>query len=160
MTSLRLIRLCQCGQVNTIYSFIKTHLKQKTIIFLSTCKQVRYYHEVFCRLRPGVPLLALQGKQKQMKRLAIFTKFADSQAHDYSPGPPAPCPCPSPPLGTNRPRCSSPPILRPGGSIFPPSTGSSKQTARTTSRLTSTGRAGPHGSTPTARHCWCWRRPR
>jgi len=66
-------------KINTIYSFIKTHIKSKTIIFLSTCKQVRFYHEMFCRLRPGIPLMALQGKQKQMKRLAIFTKFADTQ---------------------------------------------------------------------------------
>jgi len=65
-------------KVNTVWSFIKTHLKAKSIIFLSTCKQVRYYHEVFCRMRPGIPLMALQGKQKQMKRLAIFYKFCEA----------------------------------------------------------------------------------
>lgn len=36
-------------KISIIWSFIKNHLKQKSIIFLSSCKQVKYIYEVFCR---------------------------------------------------------------------------------------------------------------
>ena len=39
-------------------------------------------YECFCRLRPGVPLLALYGKQKQMKRMGIYNDFRKKQ-HAY-----------------------------------------------------------------------------
>ncbi|KAI8832716.1 P-loop containing nucleoside triphosphate hydrolase protein [Chytridium lagenaria] len=63
------------AKLDMLYSFIKTHLKSKTIVFLSSCKQVRFIFETFCKLHPGVPLLCLHGKQKQQKRLAIFEEF-------------------------------------------------------------------------------------
>ena len=37
--------------------------------------QVKFVFEVFRRLRPGIPLLALYGKQKQLKRVAIYNDF-------------------------------------------------------------------------------------
>jgi hypothetical protein len=37
--------------------------------------QVRFLYETFRRMRPGVPLMALYGKQKQMKRMAIYNDF-------------------------------------------------------------------------------------
>ena len=43
-------------------------------------RQVRFVSAVFSRLRPGVPLMCLYGKQKQMKRLATFYKFCDAPA--------------------------------------------------------------------------------
>ena len=49
----------------------------KVIVFMSTCNQVRYAHEALRRLRPGVPLRALHGKMKQMKRLAAFYDFCE-----------------------------------------------------------------------------------
>lgn len=42
----------------------------KTIIFVSTCKQVRFLFEAFRKLRPGVPLRALHGKMAQIKRMS------------------------------------------------------------------------------------------
>ena len=63
-----------------LYSFIKTHLKQKTIVFVSSCKQVRFIYETFCKLQPGIPLLCLHGKQKQPKRMAIFDSFCRKQS--------------------------------------------------------------------------------
>lgn len=30
---------------------------------------------VFCRLRPGLPILALHGKQQQMKRMEVYRDF-------------------------------------------------------------------------------------
>lgn len=45
------------------------HTQAKTIIFVSTCKQVRFLFEAFRKLRPGVPLRALHGKMAQIKRM-------------------------------------------------------------------------------------------
>lgn len=54
--------------------------QSKIIIFLSTCKQVRFYFELFRRLRPGVPLRALHGKMSQAKRMDVFYEFNDARA--------------------------------------------------------------------------------
>ncbi|KAI8815436.1 P-loop containing nucleoside triphosphate hydrolase protein [Cladochytrium replicatum] len=67
-------------KLSVLYSFIRTHLKQKTLIFLSSCKQVRFVHEIFCKLQPGIPLLCLHGKQKQPKRVSIFETFCRKKA--------------------------------------------------------------------------------
>lgn len=62
-------------KLDRLWSFIKSHLSCKSIIFLSSCKQVRFVYEAFCKLQPGVPLACLHGRQKQPKRLAIFQDF-------------------------------------------------------------------------------------
>ena len=62
-------------KLSVLYSFIRSHVSFKTIVFLSSCKQVKYTYEAFCRLRPGVPLMALYGRQKQIKRMAIYNDF-------------------------------------------------------------------------------------
>lgn len=36
-------------KIAILWSFIRNHLKQKSIIFLSSCKQVKYIYEIFCR---------------------------------------------------------------------------------------------------------------
>ena len=64
-------------KVNVLWSFIKTHLRAKVIIFLSTCKQVKFMYEAFKKLRPGVPLRSLHGKMKQFKRMAVFYDFCE-----------------------------------------------------------------------------------
>ncbi|KAJ3187244.1 ATP-dependent RNA helicase dbp4 [Irineochytrium annulatum] len=66
-------------KLDMLFSFLKTHLKQKVLIFLSSCKQVRFVFETFCKLHPGVPLMCLHGKQKQQKRMAIFDDFCRKQ---------------------------------------------------------------------------------
>ena len=63
------------NKLDLLFSFIKTHLKQKIIVFLSSCKQVRFVFETFCKMQPGIPLLCLHGKQKQQKRMGIFSQF-------------------------------------------------------------------------------------
>ncbi|RIA99079.1 P-loop containing nucleoside triphosphate hydrolase protein [Glomus cerebriforme] len=69
--------VCELPQkLNILFSFIKSHLQTKALVFLSSCKQVRFVFETFCKLHPGVPLLHLHGKQKQTKRLEIFDKFS------------------------------------------------------------------------------------
>lgn len=62
-------------KITMIWSFIKTHLKQKAIVFLSSCKQVKYIYEIFCKLRPGSSLLALYGTLHQDRRMAIYNEF-------------------------------------------------------------------------------------
>ena len=67
-------------KISTLFSFIKTHLQVKSIIFLSSCKQVRFTYEVFRRLRPGVPLMCLYGRQNQVKRVAVYKDFCQKKA--------------------------------------------------------------------------------
>ena len=62
-------------KLSVLWSFIKTHLQSKTIVFLSSCKQVRFVFETFCRMHPGVSLLHLHGKQKQSARLTMYQRF-------------------------------------------------------------------------------------
>ncbi|XP_015600173.1 probable ATP-dependent RNA helicase DDX10 isoform X2 [Cephus cinctus] len=62
-----------------LWSFIRNHLKQKVIIFFSSCKQVKYTYEAFCRMRPGVSLLALYGSLHQLKRMSIYETFCKKQ---------------------------------------------------------------------------------
>ncbi|EPX73120.1 ATP-dependent RNA helicase Hca4 [Schizosaccharomyces octosporus yFS286] len=66
-------------KLDILFGFIRTHLKNKSIVFLSSCKQVRFVFETFRRLRPGVPLMHLHGKQKQASRTEITAKFTASQ---------------------------------------------------------------------------------
>ena len=62
-------------KLDVLWSFIKTHLKAKTLVFLSSCNQVKFVYEALCRLRPGIVIAALHGKVKQEKRLQIFQDF-------------------------------------------------------------------------------------
>ena len=68
--------VCELPQkLDMLYSFIKSHLTSKIIIFMSSCKQVKFTYEAFRRMRPGTPLMALYGRQKQPKRVGIYNDF-------------------------------------------------------------------------------------
>nr|XP_034970312.1 probable ATP-dependent RNA helicase DDX10 isoform X2 [Zootoca vivipara] len=68
--------VCELHQkINMLYSFLRSHLNKKSIVFFASCKEVQYLFRVFCRLRPGLPILALHGKQQQMKRMEVYTDF-------------------------------------------------------------------------------------
>lgn len=62
-------------KITMLWSFLKTHLKQKCIVFMSTCKQVKYIYEIFHKLRPGCSLLALYGSLHQARRKTIYDEF-------------------------------------------------------------------------------------
>ncbi|KAH8420557.1 hypothetical protein KR009_011329 [Drosophila setifemur] len=62
-------------KITMLWSFIKNHLKQKIIVFVSSCKQAKFLYEIFCKLRPGSPLLALYGTLHQDRRIAIYEDF-------------------------------------------------------------------------------------
>ncbi|KAM0276936.1 hypothetical protein ACHAQH_006221 [Verticillium albo-atrum] len=65
-------------KLDTLYGFIKSNLKSKMIVFFSSGKQVRFVYESFRHLSPGIPLLHLLGKQKQMQRMEITRRFAEA----------------------------------------------------------------------------------
>lgn len=67
-------------KVQMLWSFLKTHLTHKTVIFVSSCKQAKFLHEAFRKLRPGVPLRCLHGKMKQQKRLIVFQEFCQANS--------------------------------------------------------------------------------
>ncbi|KAF4956824.1 hypothetical protein FSARC_11466 [Fusarium sarcochroum] len=62
-------------KLDTLYGFIKANLKSKIIVFLSSGKQVRFVYESFRHLQPGIPLLHLHGRQKQIARMEITSRF-------------------------------------------------------------------------------------
>ncbi|ATY67112.1 ATP-dependent RNA helicase DBP4 [Cordyceps militaris] len=62
-------------KLDTLFGFIKASLKSKIIVFLSSGKQVRFVYESFRHLQPGIPLLHLHGRQKQVQRLEITNRF-------------------------------------------------------------------------------------
>lgn len=65
-------------KLDTLWSFIRSNLKAKTIVFLSSGKQVRFVYEAFRHMRPGVSLLHLHGRQKLGARMDITRKFSSS----------------------------------------------------------------------------------
>ncbi|NXV30006.1 DDX10 helicase, partial [Rissa tridactyla] len=73
--------VCELHQkVNMLYSFLRSHLKKKSIVFFASCKEVQYLFRMFCKLQPGLPVLALHGKQHQMKRMEVYTCFVRKKA--------------------------------------------------------------------------------
>ncbi|RAK97534.1 RNA-dependent ATPase HCA4 [Aspergillus ibericus CBS 121593] len=66
-------------KLDVLWSFIRSNLKSKTIVFLSSGKQVRFVYESFRHMQPGIPLMHLHGRQKQGGRLDITTKFSQAQ---------------------------------------------------------------------------------
>ena len=62
-------------KLDVLFSFLKSHLKSKIIVFMSTCAQVRFVYECFRSMQPGIPLIALHGKIKQEKRTIVFLDF-------------------------------------------------------------------------------------
>ncbi|KAL0234193.1 hypothetical protein PCE1_001231 [Barthelona sp. PCE] len=65
-------------KIKTLFAFMKSHLRSKIMVFASTTKQVRFLFELFCQMRPGIPLLHLHGKQKLQRRFGITETFMES----------------------------------------------------------------------------------
>ena len=66
-------------KMEVLWSFIKTHLTSKTLIFFSSCKQVKFVYEIFKRMRPGVPLSCIHGRLKQARRQGVFYNFCNAK---------------------------------------------------------------------------------
>ncbi|CAF4286437.1 unnamed protein product [Rotaria socialis] len=81
--------VCEVPQkVGLLWSFIKNHLKSKMIVFIQSCKQfvvflrnsgMKFLYNVVCKLRPGLPVLALYGTMNQMKRMSVYDEFCRKQ---------------------------------------------------------------------------------
>lgn len=67
-------------KLSVLWSFIKSHLKSKMIIFMASGKQVRFVFETFCKLRPGMSLLHLHGNMKQLKRTDVYDVFCRTKS--------------------------------------------------------------------------------
>ncbi|CAK7211507.1 ATP-dependent RNA helicase dbp4 [Sporothrix curviconia] len=66
-------------KLDTLYGFIRSNLKSKMIVFFSSGKQVRFAYEAFRQMQPGISLLHLHGRQKQVARLEILKRFASAK---------------------------------------------------------------------------------
>ncbi|XBW35993.1 hypothetical protein QEN19_001568 [Hanseniaspora menglaensis] len=66
-------------KLDMLYSFMKTHLKTKMIVFLSSSKQVHFVYETLRKLQPGISLMHLHGRQKQTYRTDVLEKFSKAQ---------------------------------------------------------------------------------
>ncbi|GJQ14385.1 hypothetical protein GpartN1_g6176.t1 [Galdieria partita] len=62
-------------KLNILWSFIKSHVRCKIIVFLASCKQVRFVYESFRRMKPGLVLLHIHGRMKQSKRMNMYQQF-------------------------------------------------------------------------------------
>ncbi|KAH7675615.1 RNA helicase protein [Dioscorea alata] len=71
-------------KLSMLWSFIKSHLRSKILVFLSTCKQVKFVYETFKKLRPGIPLKCLHGRMKQIVRMAIYSQFCEETSVLFS----------------------------------------------------------------------------
>ncbi|XP_037078678.1 probable ATP-dependent RNA helicase DDX10 [Pollicipes pollicipes] len=69
----------QHEKTDTFWSFLRHHKRHKILCFLQTCKQVKYMYEMFCRLRPGITVMALYGSLHQLRRMAIYDDFCRKQ---------------------------------------------------------------------------------
>ena len=66
-------------KLDFLWSFIRSNLKSKILVFFSSGKQVRFVYEAFRHMQPGISLMHLLGKQKQAARLEVTNKFAASK---------------------------------------------------------------------------------
>ena len=66
-------------KVNVLYSFLKTHKTSKCLVFVTSCKQVRFFSEIFKRLKLGMTILDIHGRQSQGKRSSTFFTFSQKR---------------------------------------------------------------------------------
>lgn len=66
-------------KIDMLWSFIKTHLNAKILVFLSSCKQVKFVYESFKKLHPGIPVRCLNGRMKQTQRLLVLYKYTEEK---------------------------------------------------------------------------------
>ncbi|XP_053667805.1 probable ATP-dependent RNA helicase DDX10 [Anopheles marshallii] len=69
------------AKLTMLWSFLHTHPKQKIIVFFSTCKQVKYFYQVFKKMRPASLLLPLYGGMNQEKRNKMYAEFCKKKTN-------------------------------------------------------------------------------
>ncbi|KNA09500.1 hypothetical protein SOVF_153000 [Spinacia oleracea] len=66
-------------KLDLLWSFIKSHLNSRILVFLTSRKQVEFVFEAFKKLRPGIPLKCLHGKMNQERRLRTYSKLSEKR---------------------------------------------------------------------------------
>lgn len=66
-------------KLDVLWSFIKSHLKSKILVFFTSSKQVQFAYETFRTLQPGISLMKLYGRHKQTSRMETTVKFTQAQ---------------------------------------------------------------------------------
>jgi len=66
-------------KLDTLFSFLKLHQKQKILVFFSSRKQVRFAYQAFKSLKVSENLLEFHGKMEQNKRTAIYFQFVEKK---------------------------------------------------------------------------------
>ncbi|ELU07175.1 hypothetical protein CAPTEDRAFT_143878, partial [Capitella teleta] len=66
-------------KISFLWSFIKQHPRTKLLVFISSCKQVRFLHQALQKFRPGIAISALHGGMKQMRRMEVYQEFCRKQ---------------------------------------------------------------------------------
>ena len=67
-------------KINILWSFLKSHRRKKIVVFLASCKQTKYYQEIFSKLKPGMSVMGLYGTLPQLRRMAIYDNFSAKEA--------------------------------------------------------------------------------
>ena len=49
-------------KLDNLFSFLKSHQRNKILVFATTCKQVRFIYSSFKKLKPGLPICELHGR--------------------------------------------------------------------------------------------------
>lgn len=73
------VKIQLAEKLDVLWSFIKSHLNSKILVFFSSSKQVQFAYETFRKLQPGMSLLKLYGRHKQTSRLETTVKFSQAQ---------------------------------------------------------------------------------
>jgi ATP-dependent RNA helicase DDX10/DBP4 len=64
------------AKLDVLWSFVKTHLRKKMLVFCSTRQQVKHSAAVFAKLHVGVSVLSLVGTSGQQKRMQTYVDFS------------------------------------------------------------------------------------
>uniref|UniRef100_A0A2P2I6E4 ATP-dependent RNA helicase n=1 Tax=Hirondellea gigas TaxID=1518452 RepID=A0A2P2I6E4_9CRUS len=68
--------ICEAhDKIAYIFSFLKYYKKKKVLVFLSTCKQVKFLSAVLSSLKHGRKVLDMHGCMKQHLRMKIYNLF-------------------------------------------------------------------------------------
>lgn len=62
-------------KLNILWSFLKSHLHYKIIVFFSTCKQTNFVYELFKQMKINSTFLALYGTLHQLRRMDVYDEF-------------------------------------------------------------------------------------
>ena len=66
-------------KLDVLWSFIKNHRKSKILVFMQSCKQVKYTTDLFRRMRVPVQMSALYGTLNQLRRMNIYKEFCAAE---------------------------------------------------------------------------------